>query len=167
MISKWNYLPLTSNEQQIARTLGDRYPKVPALCKLLAQRGVTSAAEAEKFFKPQLSDLHDPFLMRDMEKAVVRLNRALGSKEKIMIYGDYDVDGTTAVSLVYKFLQNYYSGLDYYIPDRYFRQKYRLCRRKRYYAVHRSRLRYQSRRKNSLRQKQRDRFYHLRPPHAR
>ena len=119
MISKWNYLPLTSNEQQIARTLGDRYPKVPALCKLLAQRGVTSAAEAEKFFKPQLSDLHDPFLMRDMEKAVVRLNRALGSKEKIMIYGDYDVDGTTAVSLVYKFLQNYYSGLDYYIPDRY------------------------------------------------
>ena len=100
MISKWNYLPLTSNEQQIARTLGDRYPKVPALCKLLAQRGVTSAAEAEKFFKPQLSDLHDPFLMRDMEKAVVRLNRALGSKEKIMIYGDYDVDGTTAVSLV-------------------------------------------------------------------
>ena len=105
MISKWNYLPLTSNEQQIARTLGDRYPKVPALCKLLAQRGVTSAAEAEKFFKPQLSDLHDPFLMRDMEKAVVRLNRALGSKEKIMIYGDYDVDGTTAVSLVYKFLQ--------------------------------------------------------------
>ena len=72
MISKWNYLPLTSNEQQIARTLGDRYPKVPALCKLLAQRGVTSAAEAEKFFKPQLSDLHDPFLMRDMEKAVVR-----------------------------------------------------------------------------------------------
>ena len=63
MISKWNYLPLTSNEQQIARTLGDRYPKVPALCKLLAQRGVTSAAEAEKFFKPQLSDLHDPFLM--------------------------------------------------------------------------------------------------------
>ena len=119
MISKWNYLPLTSNEQQIAQTLGDRYPKVPALCKLLAQRGVTSAAEAEKFFKPQLSDLHDPFLMRDMEKAVVRLNRALGSKEKIMIYGDYDVDGTTAVSLVYKFLQNYYSGLDYYIPDRY------------------------------------------------
>ena len=119
MISKWNYLPLTSNEQQIARTLGDRYPKVPALCKLLAQRAVTSAAEAEKFFKPQLSDLHDPFLMRDMEKAVVRLNRALGSKEKIMIYGDYDVDGTTAVSLVYKFLQNYYSGLDYYIPDRY------------------------------------------------
>ena len=117
MISKWNYLPLTSNEQQIAQTLGDRYPKVPALCKLLAQRGVTSAAEAEKFFKPQLSDLHDPFLMRDMEKAVVRLNRALGSKEKIMIYGDYDVDGTTAVSLVYKFLQNYYSGLDYYIPE--------------------------------------------------
>ena len=119
MISKWNYLPLTSDEQQAAQKLEARYPRVPALCKLLAQRGVTSTANAEKFFKPQLSDLHDPFLMRDMEKAVLRLNRALGSKERIMIYGDYDVDGTTAVSLVYKFLQNYYSGLDYYIPDRY------------------------------------------------
>ena len=70
MISKWNYLPLTSNQQQIAQRLEARYPRVPALCKLLAQRGVTSVAEAEKFFKPQLSDLHDPFLMRDMEKAV-------------------------------------------------------------------------------------------------
>ncbi len=119
MISKWNYLPLTSNEQQTARILEERYPQVPVLCKLLAQRGVISFAEAEKFFKPQLSDLHDPFLMRDMDKAVTRLNRALGCKEKIMIYGDYDVDGTTAVALVYKFLRNYYSGLDYYIPDRY------------------------------------------------
>ncbi len=119
MISKWNYLPLTSNEQQTARILEERYPQVPILCKLLAQRGVNSFAEAENFFKPQLSDLHDPFLMRDMDKAVTRLNRALGGKEKIMIYGDYDVDGTTAVALVYKFLRNYYSGLDYYIPDRY------------------------------------------------
>ena len=63
--------------------------------------------------------MHDPFLMKDMDKAVARLNRAMGKKEKILIYGDYDVDGTTAVSLVYKFLRNFYTALDYYIPDRY------------------------------------------------
>ena len=63
--------------------------------------------------------MHDPFLMPDMDKAVDRLNRAMGSKEKIMVYGDYDVDGTTAVALVYRYLQNFYSGLDYYIPTRY------------------------------------------------
>ncbi len=119
MISKWNYLPLTPEQEHISTTLEANYPHCPTICKLLAQRGVTSVAETEKFFKPQLSDLHDPFLMRDMECAVNRLNRAIGAKEKIMIYGDYDVDGTTAVSLVYKFLLNYYSGLDYYIPDRY------------------------------------------------
>ena len=63
--------------------------------------------------------LHDPFLMKDMHKAVNRLNAAIGAKEKIMIYGDYDVDGTTAVALVYRYLLNYYSGIDYYVPDRY------------------------------------------------
>ncbi len=119
MISKWNYLPLTTEEQQHAETLAKKYGQCPAICKLLALRGITSTEEAEKFFKAQLSDLHDPFLMRDMDKAVTRLNRAMGCKEKILIYGDYDVDGTTAVALVYKFLQNYYSGIDYYIPDRY------------------------------------------------
>lgn len=91
----------------------------PVICLLLVQRGITTAEEARKFFKPNLNDLHDPFLMPDMDKAVKRLNRALGNKEKILVYGDYDVDGTTAVSLVYKYLRPYSSTLDYYIPDRY------------------------------------------------
>ena len=119
MINKWNYLPLTSDQELISEQLEEKYPQCPTICKLLAQRGVTSVAETEKFFKPLLSDLHDPFLMKDMHKAVDRLNAAIGAKEKIMIYGDYDVDGTTAVALVYRYLLNYYSGIDYYIPDRY------------------------------------------------
>lgn len=91
------------------------------LCLLLVQRGISSVEEAQRFLRPNLNNLHDPFLMPDMAKAVARLNRALGNKERIMIYGDYDVDGTTAVALVYKFLeQNSWSpNLDYYIPDRY------------------------------------------------
>jgi single-stranded-DNA-specific exonuclease len=91
----------------------------PVICLLLVQRGIRTADAARKFFKPSLKNLHDPFLLPDMYKAVKRLNRALGNKEKILIYGDYDVDGTTAVSLVYKFLRPYSSSLDYYIPDRY------------------------------------------------
>jgi single-stranded-DNA-specific exonuclease recJ len=85
----------------------------------LLERGITSAAEAKRFFRPQLSELHDPFLMKDMSIAVERLNQAMGKKERILVYGDYDVDGTTAVALVYKFLQQFYSNIDYYIPDRY------------------------------------------------
>lgn len=119
MTSKWNHLPLTPEQELISAALAIKYPQCPTICKLLAQRGVTSTAEAEKFFKPSMSDLHDPFLMKDMHTAVDRLNNAIGAKEKIMIYGDYDVDGITAVALVYRFLMNYYSGLDYYIPDRY------------------------------------------------
>ena len=119
MTNKWNYLPLTSEQELISEQLEEKYPQCPTICKLLAQRGVTSVAETEKFFKPLLSDLHDPFMMKDMHKAVNRLNAAIGAKEKIMIYGDYDVDGTTAVALVYRYLLNYYSGIDYYIPDRY------------------------------------------------
>ncbi|MDE6693545.1 MAG: single-stranded-DNA-specific exonuclease RecJ, partial [Muribaculaceae bacterium] len=80
---------------------------------------ITTIAEAEKFFHPSLRDLHDPFLMPGMQLAVDRLNRAMGAKEKIMVYGDYDVDGTTAVALVYRYLQNFYSEIDFYIPTRY------------------------------------------------
>lgn len=82
------------------------------------QRGITTLAEAEKFFHPSLRDLHNPFLMPDMNRAVDRLNKAMGAKEKIMVYGDYDVDGTTAVALVYRYLQNFYSEIDFYIPTR-------------------------------------------------
>ena len=118
MISKWNYLPLTSEEQELEIELAKKFAGSPAIAELLVQRGITSVAEAERFFNPSLSDLHDPFLMRDMDKAVNRLNKAMGAKEKILVYGDYDVDGTTAVALVYKYLRNYYSHIEYYIPMR-------------------------------------------------
>jgi single-stranded-DNA-specific exonuclease len=90
------------------------------LANLLVQRNIKTDTEARSFLKPQLCQLHDPFLMKDMDKAVERLSWALGRREKILIYGDYDVDGTTAVALVYSFLRRYgESNLDYYIPNRY------------------------------------------------
>ena len=119
MISKWNYLPFTSEQQSIADELSIRFPGCSTISRLMALRGITSLDEVEKFLNPSLSDLHDPFLMQDMDKAVNRLNKALGRKEKILIYGDYDVDGITSVALVYRYLQNYYSNVEYYIPTRY------------------------------------------------
>ena len=119
MISKWNYLPFTSEQQSIADELSIRFPGCSTISRLMALRGITSLDDVEKFLNPSLSDLHDPFLMQDMDKAVNRLNKALGRKEKILIYGDYDVDGITSVALVYRYLQNYYSNVEYYIPTRY------------------------------------------------
>jgi len=119
MTRKWNYEPLTSEEQRLETDLARHYGGTPVISELLVQRGITTVEEAERFFHPSLRNLHDPFLMPSMQTAVERLNRALGSKEKIMIYGDYDVDGTTAVALVYKYLQNFYSNIEYYIPTRY------------------------------------------------
>ncbi len=118
MISKWNYLPLTSEEREIEEQLAVKFPNCPSIARLLVQRGVKTWDEAQQFFYPSLNQMPDPFLMRDMEKAVERLNEALGSKEKIMVYGDYDVDGTTAVALVYRYLQNFYSNIVYYVPTR-------------------------------------------------
>lgn len=89
------------------------------IANLLLQRGVNTAEEAHAFFNPTLNMLHDPFLMKDMDKAVSRLEKAIGNEEKIMIYGDYDVDGTTAVALLYKYLKNKCENPEYYIPDRY------------------------------------------------
>lgn len=89
------------------------------LVKLLIQRGITNFDEARNFFRPQLSNLYDPFLMKDMDKAVERIAKAISNKERILIYGDYDVDGTTSVALVYSFMLNHYKNLDYYIPNRY------------------------------------------------
>jgi single-stranded-DNA-specific exonuclease len=86
---------------------------------LLIRRGITTESAAKRFFRPQLADLINPFLMKDMDLAVDRLNDAMGRKERILVYGDYDVDGCTAVALVYKFLRQFYSNIDYYIPDRY------------------------------------------------
>ncbi len=89
------------------------------LAELLAQRDIKTFDEAKKFFRPELSDLHDPFLMKDMEKAVLRLTKAIIEKEKILIYGDYDVDGTTAVALAFSFISQHTEHIEYYIPDRY------------------------------------------------
>ena len=92
----------------------------PVLANLLVQRGIDTVEKVNKFFHPSLSDLHDPFLMKDMDKAVERVEEALRTGEKIMVYGDYDVDGTTAVALVYKFLRSLgHTNLFFYIPDRY------------------------------------------------
>mgnify|MGYP003374876905 FL=1 len=91
----------------------------PVLAELLVQRGVNTFQEARSFFRPDLANLHDPFLMKDMDKAVDRLCKAVSSGEKILVYGDYDVDGTTAVSLVYSFLRRLTRTVDFYIPDRY------------------------------------------------
>ena len=102
MISKWIYLPLTADKQKSETELASKYADCPPVSELLAQRGISTVEEAEKFFHPSLRDMHSPFLMPDMDKAVNRLNKAMGLKEKIMVYGDYDVDGTTAVALVYK-----------------------------------------------------------------
>ncbi len=89
------------------------------IAELMVQRGIFDQKDAKEFFQPSLDDLYDPFLMKDMNKAVERLTTAIIKNERILIYGDYDVDGTTAVSLVYSFLKQYTSNLEYYIPDRY------------------------------------------------
>ena len=116
---KWNYQPPTPEEGQAAKELGEKLNMSPTLAHLLIRRGITTESAAKRFFRPQLADLINPFLMKDMDIAVDRLNDAMGRKERILVYGDYDVDGCTAVALVYRFLQQFYSNIDYYIPDRY------------------------------------------------
>jgi len=116
---KWNYEPPTSEQRTAARELGEKIGMSPILADLLIQRGIKTESAAKRFFRPMLNELIDPFLMNDMDVAVDRLNDAMGRKERIMVYGDYDVDGCTAVALVYKFLQQFYSNIEYYIPDRY------------------------------------------------
>ena len=116
---KWNLETPTPEIQAAAEVLAKELNISPVLGKLLLDRDITTAADAKRFFRPSLTELYDPFLFTDMKKAVERLNYAMGHKERIMVYGDYDVDGCTAVALVYKFLQQYYSNIEYYIPDRY------------------------------------------------
>ena len=91
----------------------------PIFCELLVKRGIETYEDSHRFFRPQLSHLHDPFLMKDMDKAVERIAKALTNKEKILVYGDYDVDGTTSVALIYAFFKPMYPHIEYYIPDRY------------------------------------------------
>lgn len=119
MINKWVYSELSEEQEQIKNRLADELSISPILAQLLIQREITTFEEARSFFRPDLNDLHDPFLMKDMDLAVERLTKAMHNNEKILIYGDYDVDGTTSVALVYRFLIKFYSNLEFYIPDRY------------------------------------------------
>ena len=118
MLRNWIINELTDQEESCRKTLAQQLRISGTLAKLLVQRGICTIQEANAFFHPEIGLLHDPFLLNDMDKAVERLNQALHLNQKILVYGDYDVDGTTAVALVYKFLQNYTSNLDFYIPDR-------------------------------------------------
>jgi len=117
MNKRWINKPIPSNEE-IAE-LSQAINVNPYLSAVLIQRGITDFDSAKKFFRPSLDQLHDPFLMRDMNRAVERLKKAIDTQEKILIYGDYDVDGTTSVSLVYSYLREFHSEIDFYIPDRY------------------------------------------------
>ncbi len=117
MEAKWNISEPADQEKVAALSLALGIDRV--LAELLVQRGVESFEEARAFFRPSLQDLHDPFLMKDMDAAVERLHKAVISNEKILVYGDYDVDGTTAVALVYSFIRRYTTAVDFYIPDRY------------------------------------------------
>jgi len=101
------------------RKLSEELPVEQVIATLLVQRGIYTFEQAKDFFRPELSHLHDPFLMNDMEMAVQRIETAVQQKQKILVYGDYDVDGTTAVAMVYTFLRKFHNNLDYYIPDRY------------------------------------------------
>ena len=139
MIYKWNIQCLSAVEQELQQQLERELSISSAAARMLVVRGIQTADEARQFIRPSMDKLHDPFLMKDMDKAVERLHKALTQGEKILIYGDYDVDGTTAVALMYRFLlplTSHLSGvpenasilgcsspltshLDYYIPDRY------------------------------------------------
>jgi single-stranded-DNA-specific exonuclease len=119
MNAKWNYEQPSAERQQQAKELAEKLSVSPVMANLLIQRGIRTEPAAKRFLRPLLSELIDPFLMNDMDIAVDRLNDAMGRKERIMVYGDYDVDGCTAVALVYRFLQQFYSNIEYYIPDRY------------------------------------------------
>lgn len=118
MTYKWNFQTLTQEEKDKKDELTKKLKINPILVELLLRRGISTVEEANKFLNPSLENLHNPFLLPDMDKAIRRIEKALGNKERILIYGDYDVDGTTAVALVYKFLRKITSNIDYYIPDR-------------------------------------------------
>ena len=119
MTYQWNIRHLTAVEQEIQQQLERELNISSAAARMLVVRGIQTADAARAFVRPSLDRLHDPFLMRDMDKAIERLYKAITKNEKILIYGDYDVDGTTAVALMYRFLKTQTDNIDYYIPDRY------------------------------------------------
>jgi len=115
-VNRWKFKNTDENEENELRNALNIHP---IICKLLVQRGIRTYDEAQRFFRPSVTHLHNPLLMADMQKAIERIEQALVKNEKILIYGDYDVDGTTSVALIYKFFYSFYNHLEYYIPDRY------------------------------------------------
>ena len=117
MVNKWDYKtqPPASEIERLSNEINVN----PILSTLLLQRGISNFEEAKSYFRPRLEQLHDPFLMKDMDLAVERINHAIKYKQRILVYGDYDVDGTTAVATVFGFLKQYHENIDFYIPDRY------------------------------------------------
>lgn len=111
----WTLLPA---DEPAAAQLQEQLGIDPVFCRLLVQRGITTFDDARRFFRPSLGQLHDPFLMKDMHEAVARLEKAIDSNEKILLYGDYDVDGTSCVAMMFSFLENFTKNLDFYLPDR-------------------------------------------------
>jgi single-stranded-DNA-specific exonuclease len=117
MEKKW--LLREGGDESVVTTLATEMAVPAAIANLMVQRGITKKKQAEEFFNPSLKTLHDPFLMKDMNRAVDRISTAIARNEKILVYGDYDVDGTTSVAMMYAFLRERHTSLDYYIPDRY------------------------------------------------
>jgi single-stranded-DNA-specific exonuclease len=116
MQKQWTFV---QNEAEVIKKLQEALGIQPLFCQLLVQRGITTFDAAKRFFRPEWSHLHDPLLLKDMPQAVERLSSAIENGEKILLYGDYDVDGTTSIALMYTFLAKHHKNLDYYIPDRY------------------------------------------------
>jgi single-stranded-DNA-specific exonuclease len=114
-----NWVLKSSGDENVISSLSRELDIERPLAQLLVQRGITTFKEAKDYFRPDLSNLHDPFLMKDMDVAVQRIQDAIQAGEKVLVYGDYDVDGTTAVALVYSFFKDHFKDIDYYIPDRY------------------------------------------------
>lgn len=116
MEKRWTILKA---DEKAVKSLQDSLKIHPVICKVLVQRGITSFDNSKQFFRPQLSDLHNPWLMKDMEKAVDRITAAVNTREKILVFGDYDVDGTTAVASMYCFIKKIHPYTSFYIPHRY------------------------------------------------
>ncbi len=114
-----NWILKSQGDGEVVKSIAAELGITKTLATLLVQRGVRTFEESRSFFRPDLANLHDPFIMKDMDKAVARIQVALEKKERILVYGDYDVDGTTSVALVHTFLNSFYDSLDFYIPDRY------------------------------------------------
>jgi len=116
MQKRWKIL---SADKQKSALLHQSLKISPVVCNILVQRSIETFEQSKKYFRPELTDLHDPWLMKDMDKAVERIMNAINAKEKILVFGDYDVDGTTSVACMYRFLKKIHSDLDFYIPHRY------------------------------------------------